>query len=52
MMNINVRAPFFLMQDAIKLMERGRATGCSIVNVTSVAAYCGSNCGKNDRSGR
>ena len=38
MMAINVRAPFFLMQDAIKLMEREKAAG-SIVNISSVAAY-------------
>ncbi len=38
MMNINVRAPFFLMQDAIKLMER-TGDGGSIVNISSVASY-------------
>ena len=38
MMAINVRAPFFLMQEAIKLMERARIAG-SIVNISSVAAY-------------
>ncbi|MGH6894412.1 MAG: SDR family oxidoreductase [Dongiaceae bacterium] len=35
---INMRAPFFLMQDAIKLMQREKAAG-SIVNISSVAAY-------------
>lgn len=38
MMAINVRAPFFLMQAAIKLMEREGIAG-SIVNISSVAAY-------------
>ncbi|BAM00656.1 MULTISPECIES: SDR family oxidoreductase [Caldilinea] len=38
MMAINVRAPFFLMQEAIKLMERKGVAG-SIVNISSVAAY-------------
>lgn len=38
MMNINVRAPFFLVQEAIKLMEREGVAG-SIVNISSVAAY-------------
>lgn len=38
MMATNVRAPFFLMQDAIKLMQRERVAG-SIVNISSVAAY-------------
>ncbi|MDQ3560378.1 MAG: oxidoreductase, partial [Pseudomonadota bacterium] len=38
MMTINVRAPFLLMQDAIKLMERSKAAG-SIVNISSVAAH-------------
>lgn len=37
-MAINVRAPFFLMQEAIKLMERDGIAG-SIINVSSVAAY-------------
>lgn len=35
---INMRAPFFLMQDAIKLMERQKVAG-SIVNISSVASY-------------
>lgn len=38
MMATNVRAPFFLMQDAIKLMERQKASG-SIVNISSVSSY-------------
>lgn len=38
MMAINVRAPFFLMQEAIKLMQREGVAG-SIVNISSVAAY-------------
>lgn len=39
-MNINVRAPFFLMQEAIKLMQKG-GRGGSIINITSVAAHGG-----------
>jgi NAD(P)-dependent dehydrogenase (short-subunit alcohol dehydrogenase family) len=38
MFAINVRAPFFLMQEAIKLMERVGIAG-SIVNISSVASY-------------
>ena len=38
MMAINVRAPFFLMQDTIKLMIR-EGIGGSIVNVSSVASH-------------
>jgi NAD(P)-dependent dehydrogenase (short-subunit alcohol dehydrogenase family) len=38
MMATNVRAPFFLMQDAIKLMERQKSAG-SIVNISSVSSY-------------
>lgn len=38
MMNINVRAPFFLMQDAARIMERDGVSG-SIVNVSSTASY-------------
>jgi NAD(P)-dependent dehydrogenase (short-subunit alcohol dehydrogenase family) len=34
----NVRAPFFMMQGAIKLMERGKVAG-SIVNISSVSSY-------------
>jgi NAD(P)-dependent dehydrogenase (short-subunit alcohol dehydrogenase family) len=37
-MAVNVRAPFFLMQDAIKIMQR-EGSGGSIVNISSVAAY-------------
>ncbi|CAN5300771.1 SDR family oxidoreductase [soil metagenome] len=38
MMAVNVRAPFFLMQEAIRLMERDKVHG-SIVNISSVAAH-------------
>ena len=38
MMNINVRAPFFLIQDAVKLMQREGVAG-SIVNISSVASH-------------
>ena len=38
MMATNARAPFFLMQDAIKLMQRESTPG-SIINISSVAAY-------------
>jgi NAD(P)-dependent dehydrogenase (short-subunit alcohol dehydrogenase family) len=41
MFAVNVRAPFFLMQDAIKLMRREGIAG-SIVNILSVNAYIGS----------
>jgi NAD(P)-dependent dehydrogenase (short-subunit alcohol dehydrogenase family) len=41
MFAINVRAPFFLMQDAIKLMQRERTEG-TIVNILSVNSYVGS----------
>lgn len=50
MFAINVRAPFFLMQDAVKLMRRERIAG-SVVNILSmsghggqpfITAYCGS----------
>ncbi len=41
MFAINVRAPFFLMQDAVKLMQRERTEG-TIVNILSVNAYIGS----------
>lgn len=40
MFAINVRAPFFLMQDAIRLMKRDRIEG-TIVNILSVNAYIG-----------
>jgi NAD(P)-dependent dehydrogenase (short-subunit alcohol dehydrogenase family) len=39
-MAINLRAPFFLMQDAAKLMRRGGNPG-SIVNISSVNAHGG-----------
>ena len=38
MMSINVRAPFFLIQHAVKLMQRDALAG-SIVNIASVAAH-------------
>ena len=38
MFAINVRAPFFLMQEAVKLMERKGIAG-AIVNISSVASY-------------
>lgn len=38
MMAMNARAPFFLMQDAIRLMQRDNVAG-SIVNISSVSAY-------------
>ena len=50
MLNINVKAPFFIMQDALHLMKRSRTSG-TIVNILSMAshggqdfitAYCGS----------
>lgn len=40
MFAINVRAPFFLTQDALKLMER-EGNGGAIVNILSVNAYVG-----------
>ena len=40
MFNVNVRAPFFLMQDTIKIMIRDRIKG-TIAHVLSVAAYSG-----------
>jgi NAD(P)-dependent dehydrogenase (short-subunit alcohol dehydrogenase family) len=39
-MAVNVRAPFFLMQDAIKLMIETRTEG-TIVNILSTAVHCG-----------
>ena len=39
-MNINVRAPFFLTQAAVKVMQREGVSG-SIVNVSSVASHGG-----------
>jgi hypothetical protein len=50
MFNTNVRAPFFLMQDALHLMKKSRISG-TIVNILSmsghggqdfISAYCGS----------
>ncbi len=38
MMQINVRAPFFLMQEAIRIMEREKIEG-SIINISSVASH-------------
>ena len=40
MFAVNVRAPFFLMQDAAKVMIRNGTTG-TIVNILSVAAHGG-----------
>ncbi|WP_342361039.1 SDR family oxidoreductase [Terrarubrum flagellatum] len=39
-MAINVRAPFFLMQDAIRIMQREKISG-SIVNIQSMSAHGG-----------
>lgn len=41
MFAVNVRAPFFLTQDALKLMQRDRIEG-TIVNILSVNAHVGS----------
>ena len=38
MMAINTRAPFFLIQEAVRIMEREKIEG-SIVNISSVASY-------------
>ncbi|MDB5896238.1 MAG: short-chain dehydrogenase [Rhodoferax sp.] len=40
MFAVNVRAPFFLMQEAVKLMRRDGAEGC-IVNIGSMSAMAG-----------
>jgi NAD(P)-dependent dehydrogenase (short-subunit alcohol dehydrogenase family) len=40
MFAINVRAPFFLMQDAAKLMRRNKAKG-TIVNIISMSGHGG-----------
>lgn len=40
MFAVNVRAPFFLMQDAIKVMRRDRIEG-TIVNIASMSALAG-----------
>ena len=37
---VNVRAPFILTQDAVRIMKREGIAG-SIVNILSIAAYCG-----------
>lgn len=37
---VNVRAPFLLTQEVVRIMRREKAAG-SIVNILSVAAYCG-----------
>lgn len=37
---VNVRAPFLLTQEAVRIMRRENIAG-SIVNILSVAAYCG-----------
>ena len=37
---VNVRAPFLITQEAVRIMKREK-TGGSIVNILSVAAYCG-----------
>jgi NAD(P)-dependent dehydrogenase (short-subunit alcohol dehydrogenase family) len=39
-MALNVRAPFFLMQDAIKIMQREKSAG-SIINILSMSAHGG-----------
>jgi NAD(P)-dependent dehydrogenase (short-subunit alcohol dehydrogenase family) len=50
MFDVNVRAPFFLMQDALRLMKKSKTRG-TIVNILSmsghggqsfISAYCGS----------
>jgi len=37
-MNVNTRAPFFLTQDAARIMEREQVAG-SIINISSTASY-------------
>ena len=37
---VNTRAPFILTQEAVRIMKREKIAG-SIVNILSVAAYCG-----------
>ena len=39
-MNVNVRAPFLLTQQCVKIMQREKIAG-SIVNILSVAGFCG-----------
>ena len=38
--SVNVRAPFILTQETVQIMKREQIAG-SIVNISSVAAYCG-----------
>ena len=40
MMAVNVRAPFFLMQEAVKIMARQKIAG-SIINIQSMSAHGG-----------
>ncbi len=40
---VNVRAPFLLTQQSVQIMKREKIAG-SIVNILSVAAYCGLDC--------
>ena len=37
---VNVRAPFLLTQESVRIMQREQSPG-SIVNILSVAGYCG-----------
>ncbi len=39
-MDVNVRAPFFLIQEAVKIMKREKIEG-SIVNIQSMSAHGG-----------
>ena len=39
-MNVNVRAPFVLTQECVRIMQRDKIAG-SIVNILSVAGFCG-----------
>jgi NAD(P)-dependent dehydrogenase (short-subunit alcohol dehydrogenase family) len=39
-MGLNARAPFFMMQDAIKIMQREKTAG-SIINILSMSAHGG-----------
>jgi len=39
-MQVNVRAPFLLTQECVKIMQREKTAG-SIVNILSVAGFCG-----------
>jgi len=41
MLDVNTRAPFILMQEAVKIMKRENIHG-SIVNILSEASHCGS----------